>query len=78
LIDALNKVGQQTVFLLRIVGKCLIGSNTIFGAHSFVKDLDVPDNSMVVGRYPNHRILPLSKEVRDEYFDIFNRSNVNL
>jgi len=61
-----------------ILGKCLIGSYTIFGAHSFVKDLDVPDNSMVVGRYPNHRILPLSKEVRDEYFDIFNRSNVNL
>jgi serine O-acetyltransferase len=61
-----------------IVGKCLIGSNTIFGAHSFVKDLDVPNNSIVVGRYPNHRFLPLSKEIKAEYFDIFNRSNGNL
>ena len=57
-----------------IVGKCFIGRNTIFGAHSFVKDIDIPNNSMVVGRYPNHRVLPLSKEVANEYFDIFKSS----
>jgi len=54
-----------------IVGKCMIGSNTILGAHSFLKDTDVPNNSIVVGRYPNHRILPLKKEVQDKYFERF-------
>ena len=54
-----------------IIGECMIGSNTIFGAHSFVKDLDVPNNSIVVGRYPNHRILPLKKEIQDKYFERF-------
>jgi len=54
-----------------IVGKCFVGRNTIFGAHSFIKDIDIPDNSLVVGRYPKNRILPLSKVLADEYFDIF-------
>jgi len=58
-----------------IVGKCFIGKNTIFGAHSFIKDTDIPKNSIVVGRYPNHRVLPLNKEVADEYFDIFKSSH---
>jgi len=54
-----------------IVGRCLVGSKTIFAAHSFIKDIDIPNNSLVVGRYPNHRILPLNREICDTYFEIF-------
>ena len=56
-----------------IVGKCFIGSYTIIGSNSFIKDIDIPNNSMVVGIYPNHRILPLSIENRNTYFGIFSQ-----
>ena len=56
-----------------IVGKCFIGSYTLIGSNSFIKDIDIPDNSMVVGMYPNHRILPLSLEDRNTYFGIFSQ-----
>jgi len=54
-----------------IIGECFVGKNTIFGAHSFIKDVNIPKNSIVVGRYPNHRVLKLTREVADGYFDIF-------
>ena len=54
-----------------IVGKCSVGSKTIFAAHSFIKDISIPNDSLVVGRYPNHRILPLNSEISDTYFEIF-------
>ena len=41
----------------KIIGKCNIGSNCIFGANSFIINTDIPDNSVVVGIYPNHKIL---------------------
>ena len=56
-----------------VVGKCFIGSYTIIGSNSFIKDIDIPNNSMVVGIYPNHRILPLSLENRNTYFGIFSQ-----
>ena len=56
-----------------IVGKCFIGSYTLIGSNSFIKDIDIPSNSMVVGIYPNHRILPLSIENRNAYFGIFSQ-----
>ena len=56
-----------------IIGKCFIGSYTIISSNSFIKDVDIPNNSMVVGIYPNHRILPLSVENRNTYFGIFSQ-----
>lgn len=41
----------------KIIGKCVIGSNCIFGANSFILNTNIPDNSVVVGTYPSHKIL---------------------
>lgn len=41
----------------KVIGKCNIGNNCIFGANSFIINVDIPDDSVVVGIYPNHRIL---------------------
>lgn len=40
----------------KIVGNCRIGSHVMFAANSYVKDMDVPDNSIVYGQYPNNVI----------------------
>ncbi|WP_199770696.1 LbetaH domain-containing protein [Helicobacter marmotae] len=52
----------------KIIGKCDIGDNVIFGANSFIINCDVPSNSIVVGSYPNHRILANPKCVLKDIF----------
>lgn len=52
----------------RVIGKCTIGDNVIFGANAFIIDTDVPSHSVVVGTYPNHRILPSRHNVLAEVF----------
>lgn len=37
----------------KIVGNCKVGNHVVFGANSYVKDMDIPDNSIVFGQYPN-------------------------
>lgn len=37
----------------KIVGNCHIGNNVMLGANAYIKDMDVPDNSIVYGQYPN-------------------------
>jgi serine O-acetyltransferase len=54
-----------------IIGKCHVGSFVIFAANSFIKDTDVPNDTIVVGMYPNHKFLPLSSDYRNIYFGIF-------
>lgn len=46
----------QSVFMLsdsKIIGDCEIGSNVIIGANTYIKDTNVPDNSLVFGQSPN-------------------------
>lgn len=42
-----------------ILGNCNIGPRVRIGAGSFVLDTDIPSDSLVVGRHPNVRIIPL-------------------
>ncbi len=42
----------------KILGKSKIGDNVIIGANAYVKDTDIPDNSMVFGEFPNLIIKP--------------------
>ena len=42
----------------KVLGKCFIGSNVVIGANAYVKDTDIPDNSMVFGQFPNLIIKP--------------------
>ena len=37
----------------KIVGNCHIGNNVILSANSYVKDTDIPDNTIVFGQSPN-------------------------
>lgn len=40
----------------KILGDCHVGDNVLIGANSYIKDIDVPNNSMVFGQYPNNVI----------------------
>lgn len=37
----------------KILGKCLIGDNAIISANTYIKDEDVPSNSLVFGSSPS-------------------------
>ncbi len=47
----------------KIIGNCTIGDHVIMASNSYIKDLDIPDNTTVFGQYPNH-ILKANKEPR--------------
>lgn len=51
-----------------VFGNCLVGKNVVFGAGSMVVECDIPDDSVVVGQFPNHRFLPGGKKIIDKYF----------
>tara|TARA_Y100000748_G_scaffold213820_1_gene179307 strand:+ start:478 stop:1161 length:684 start_codon:yes stop_codon:yes gene_type:complete len=44
-----------------ILGNCKIGNNVIFSANSFILNKDIPDNSIVTGRFPDNRIIPINQ-----------------
>lgn len=37
----------------KIIGNCHIGDHVMFGANTYIKDMDIPSNSLVFGQYPN-------------------------
>lgn len=51
-----------------VVGKCKIGNNVHVAAHAFVRNQDVPDNTLVTGRSPDLRFRPAKIAVRDNFF----------
>lgn len=51
-----------------VFGNCLVGENVVFGAGSMIIECDIPDDSVVVGQFPNHRFLPGGKKIIDKYF----------
>ena len=42
----------------KVIGKCVIGSNVIIGANTYIKDENIPSNSIVFGMSPNLIIKP--------------------
>lgn len=40
----------------KIIGDCHVGNHVMFAANSYIKDMDVPDNSIVFGQFPNIKI----------------------
>lgn len=46
----------------KILGDCVIGNNVILAANSYIKDRDVPDNSMVFGQDENIVIKPIREK----------------
>ena len=47
--------GERVVMLSdsKVLGKCKIGSNVIIAANTYIKDTDIPDNSIVFGSSPD-------------------------
>ena len=37
----------------KIIGNCHVGDHVVFGANSYIKNMDVPSGSLVFGQYPN-------------------------
>lgn len=52
-----------------VIGNCKIGSDVVFGANSFVINFDVPSNSLVLGIYPNCRVIENQLSVYRRCFD---------
>ncbi|WP_211225373.1 transferase [Halobacillus kuroshimensis] len=64
-------VFEERVSLLAgavVIGNCRIGRNTIISAGSFIKDEDIPANSLVFGRSPQLVIKTKPQSYFDEYF----------
>ena len=63
------KFSSQTILYSNssVIGDCRIGKNVIIGANSSVINLDVQDNSVVLGSYPNNRFI----KSKDQIYKIF-------
>ena len=63
------KFGER-VFMLsnsKVIGDCHVGDNVIFGAGTYVKDTDIPSNSLVFGASPNLIIKENRKDAVDAH-----------
>lgn len=65
------RFGEGTILFSRssVLGDCTLGDNVVIGANTFVLNTDVPANSVVVGQYPDLRMLPNERSVRERAFD---------
>lgn len=50
----------------KILGNCHVGDNVLFGANSYIKDMDIPSNAMVFGQYPDVIIKTNHPEIVEE------------
>jgi serine O-acetyltransferase len=63
--------GEGTILFSRtsVLGNSTVGDNVVFAANSFILNSDISPDSMVVGQYPQHRVLPNPRSVRDRLFE---------
>lgn len=54
-----------------LIGDCKIGKNVIISANTYIKETDIPDNSMVFGCSPNLIIKEKSEEYMKKFFSDF-------
>lgn len=61
--------GETVLFAnTSVLGSCHVGRNVVFGANTFILNSEIPSDCTVVGSYPNHRTLPLTKRVIERMF----------
>ncbi len=54
-----------------VIGGVRVGPDVVFGANAFVLGAEVPANSIVVGQYPQHRVLKTDgRTVRERFFTL--------
>lgn len=51
-----------------VLGDCKVGDEVIFGANSFILDTNIPDKSVVLGRFPDHRLIPNKQTAPESHF----------
>jgi serine O-acetyltransferase len=63
--------GDNIIFSsdVTVIGTCSVGTNVIFSTGAYVKNQDVPSNSIVFGRSPNLIIKSISPTRARSYFD---------
>lgn len=57
----------------KVLGNCHVGNNVLISANSYIKDMDIPDYSIVYGQYPNVKVVSNKSRVEEkisEYFEI--------
>ena len=53
---------------MSVIGACNVGSNVVFGAGSSIIDRDIPDDTVVLGSFPQNRLLPNRLSVKERCF----------
>ena len=53
-----------------VIGKCKIGDNVCIAANTFVRNMDVPDNSVVVGLYPANSVKTHNRDNTQDFFPL--------
>lgn len=51
-----------------VIGDCTLGNDVVLAANAMLLNTDVPPNTVVVGHYPHHRLLPSRESVRQRVF----------
>lgn len=51
-----------------VIGQCKIGNNVSIATHSFVRNMDVTDDSVVVGLYPENKIKKNNQNNKQDFF----------
>lgn len=61
--------GENVLFARSaVLGSCRVGRNVVVGANAFLLNTDVPSDRVVVGAYPQHRVLPITQPVIERMF----------
>lgn len=53
-----------------VIGSASIGSNFVLAANASLINTAIPANSVIVGNYPNHKVLENKKNLIQNYFNI--------
>jgi len=53
-----------------VIGKCFLGKNFVMGANASIINTPIPDNTIVIGSYPNYRTLENKKNLITKYFQV--------
>lgn len=54
----------------RVIGESIIGDNVVISAETYIKDQNIPPNSLVFGKSPNRTIIIKSDEYIYRYLEI--------
>ncbi len=68
--DTYPTFGEGTILYAnsQIIGNCRISDNVVFGSNTFIINKNIPHDSLVLGHYPNNRILPNNFSVIERIF----------